>query len=205
MPYPQFTPSANGSNTTNASTSVSGKRGEGKTPGLERGSSARFVVTLQTSVERIAPGSVERASFISGFVRDVSKALSVNQSKVRVLDVRAGSVVVDFAVISPPPSLDVLSTLRSAPPLAGAPVVSVAAVPWAKEEETGAGARPAAASAGGTTSDDGSHALVAVALGVAAALALIVVVALAFSRGKRPRQRQTVAPFDKMEEAQADA
>ena len=71
----------------------------GPQPAPDEGSAVQVAVTLTISLDSIPEGSDARANFETSIVSEVAAALGIPQSRVRLVSVRAGSVVITFEIL----------------------------------------------------------------------------------------------------------
>ncbi len=70
---------------------------------------APVTVTVMKDISEIASGSPEEAMFVASFVTDISKAVGIPQERIRVISIKAGSVIVEFEILPDPMSIISLS------------------------------------------------------------------------------------------------
>jgi hypothetical protein len=87
-------------------------------PAPAEGSAVQVAVTLTISLDSIPEGSDARTDFEADIVSELAAALDIPQSRVRLLSVRAGSVVITFEILpsdsaSDPTAAALAQTLES--------------------------------------------------------------------------------------------
>ena len=68
-------------------------------PEPEPASAVQIEIVLEIALESIAEGSSARASFENDIVAEIAAALEIPQSRVRLVSIRSGSVVVTFEIL----------------------------------------------------------------------------------------------------------